>query len=188
MPEWDFSENFDFDNLYKTKTNPWGQDGSSIREKEYYNKSRKILRGFVDSGSYVAEIGSGLGYSTNAIGANIGFDISAEAVRKAKKNFPSLAFKVADIRKEVVSADIIILNELLWYILPKLQESLDNCDCDFLVVSQAFPQEQRWGKDIIDGFGGLFKFLKERYPITKAIYTDFGELNHGVISCIKQSI
>ena len=64
-----------------------------------------------------------------------------------------------------IKYDVVILNQLLWYILESLSETFENCFSILnpngrIMISQAFLQTpQKYGKDICDGFDGLISYL-----------------------------
>ena len=95
---------------------------------------------------------------------------------KAEELFPSLKFINFDIRDENfildTKYDVVVLNQLLWYILESLPETLTNCLSILkpngkMIISQAFLKTpQKYGKDICDGFYGLFDYLMDsKYDI-----------------------
>jgi hypothetical protein len=67
--------------------------------------------------------------------------------------------------------------ELLWYILEKLPQVFANIDAllknkGFLVFANSFLREQKYGREIIDGFDGLVRYVcseyLDKYRIVKA--------------------
>ena len=98
-------------------------------------------------------------------------DISKVAISKAIKLFPNLNFVSGDIRSTSgppdIKYDVIILNQLLWYVLECLYDTFENCFSMLnpngrIIISQAFLQTpQKYGKDICDGFGGLISYLSD---------------------------
>jgi SAM-dependent methyltransferase len=167
----------DFESLYRNDDNPWDQSGDIGEMSHYYKNSRKrLIREIVKiSPDSLLEIGCGLGYVTKYIldeNSNcdvFGMDISKTAISKAKKKFPNIEFIEGDIRSAGLKMhkkyDIIILNQLLWYVLTSLKQSIENCTSMLnpegkIIVSQAFLKTpQKYGKDICDGFEGLENFL-----------------------------
>jgi len=188
--------NIDCDKLYQKENIPWEQDGNGKRLKNYYQQSRDKLYILINKfGTNISEVGCGLGYCLNYLtnhkeGKFTGYDISPTAIKKASGLFPTLNFKVLDIRKEVVKDQMIILNELLWYVIKDLDKVLDNCKCKYLVINQSFLPVQKFDKDLINGFNGLVKYvLSKDYTIIHSDYDYLGKpLMNGVILCIKQNI
>jgi len=172
----------DFDGLYESDINPWGQDGSDDRMGEYYRHSRDnilhILNSKYSNRKTLLEIGCGLGYVVNYFSAKSGFqcsgaDISSIAINKAKEKYNNYDFYCFDIQEKALNTevtgkyDIVILNQVLWYVLENFNivfnnvEKLLNSNGVF-VISNAFTNEQRYGKDIVDGFGGLVQYVQNK--------------------------
>lgn len=171
----------DFDGLYENDDNPWGQNGEDKRLGEYYNYSRKnivnILNQYPSFGTELLEIGCGLGYVVEYFNQNtkyncIGADISNIAIKKARQNFKSYDFHCFDITQHDLEINqqynVVILNQLLWYLLENLDNVFENISKilspdGYLIVVNAFTDEQNYGKDIIDGFGGLITYIENNY-------------------------
>jgi len=180
----------DFESLYKNEDDPWSQSGDVGEIRHYYEHSRTELTNKLKeiNPDSLLEIGCGLGYTTKIIQKSLpscsvmGMDISKEAISRARKLFPDLDFVSGDIRSIYSSSsrcshsgmrasykkyDVIILNQLLWYILESLSKTFENCfsllkSGGRIVISQAFLRtSQKYGKDICDGFDGLMSFLKD---------------------------
>tara|TARA_R100001244_G_C5157564_1_gene130574 strand:+ start:773 stop:1420 length:648 start_codon:yes stop_codon:yes gene_type:complete len=169
----------DFESLYKNEDDPWNQSGKEGDISYYYTHSRRRLISQLKeiNPDSLLEVGCGLGYTTDIIqeslsGCNvIGMDISRMAITKAVKLFPYLYFVSGDISDtnfhSDIKYDVVILNQLLWYILESLSETIENCFSTLkpngrIVVSQAFLQvPQKYGKDICDGFDGLINYLND---------------------------
>ena len=162
---------------------PWGQSGRDEKWRVYYKFSRDKIIGLLKkleiSGSAL-EVGCGAGFALDHIYSecnNIevrGMDISYEAIRLAKEQFPKLQFFQGDITSSSISAgnkfEVIILNQILWYIVTSMEDAINNClkqiDNDgYLIISQAFLREpQRFASDIINGFSGLIVFMQNYFP------------------------
>lgn len=176
----------DFEGLYKNETDPWGQKGLDARLKDYYAFSRANLVSAVnylvdisEKHMDVLEIGCGFGYVTSELqkglsgkGKITGMDISRTAVTKAKSLFPDLEFVTGDICSKGLKAggkfDVVIMSQILWYILEKLPHVFENIDNllkkdGYLVFVNAFLKEQKYGKNIIDGFDGLARHVLVNY-------------------------
>lgn len=122
------------------------------------------------------DIGCGLGdlsYRIAAIGLDVtGMDCSSTAVSKAGSNFPQCRFICGDaLDKETISQvnpDIILLSELLWYILPALDELLDflrrNLPRTHIVNLLTFyPRgQQKYGTEWFTDLDGLRSYLEDR--------------------------
>ena len=174
----------DFEAVYNENNDPWGQSScTDISYKNYYNYSRNKINKFIKSlnkrNGSILEVGCGLGYVVDLIARNNqnlevnGSDISKKAIQSAKKNFPQYNFFVNDItsnKKEIDKKfDIVIFNQILWYILEKLDHSFLNSHHilkknGYFIISQAFFRSgQNYGKDIVNGFKGLDHVMKSKY-------------------------
>ena len=102
-----------------------------------------------------------------------GVDISGVAVERARKLFPKLNFIQADITLSSLDLagryDCLVLNQVLWYILHRMDVAVLNCrqllrPDGILIVSQAFLRaKQRYGKEVVGGFHGLLERFSNRY-------------------------
>ena len=167
----------DFESLYKNEDDPWNQSGKDGEISYYYAHSRKSLANQLKkiNPDSLLEVGCGLGYTTEIIQESlpecrvIGMDISSFSISKAATLFPNLDFMSGDISEinfhSDIKYDVVILNQLLWYILESLSETFENCFSILnpngrIMISQAFLQTpQKYGKDICDGFDGLISYL-----------------------------
>ena len=171
----------DFEGYYQHTEEPWDQSANSTMS-DYYNASRtrltEILKPICKDGK-VAEIGCGLGYVTEFLAKNlpnielVGFDISPTAIKKANALFPHLNFELLDItspelteKKQPQSFEVIVLNQVLWYILESLPQVLKNISTlirpnGYLLISNAFAREQRYGNDVIDHFDGAVNYFRQ---------------------------
>jgi SAM-dependent methyltransferase len=183
----------DFDGLYKDDEDPWHQSGASGEIKDYYEYSRKKLNSYLTEvyPTSLLEVGCGLGYTTQILQKNLpnchidAVDISEIAIQKAKKLFPNLSFSQGDISdlsfKTDKKYDVIVLNQLLWYVLQSLDTVFENCqkcinENGRIVISQAFlKSEQKYGKDICNGFEGLLKYLNG--DIQSSLKIEYHEYN-----------
>ena len=174
----------DFEAVYNENNDPWGQSScTDINYKIYYNYSRnklnKVIKSLNKRNGSILEVGCGLGFVVDLIARNNqnqevnGSDISKKAIQIAKKKFPQYNFFVNDVtsdKKEIDKKfDIVIFNQILWYILEKLDQSLLNShsmlkkDGHFIISQAFFRSEQKYGKDIVDGFFGLDSIMKPKY-------------------------
>ena len=173
----------DFEGLYLSTEDPWGQSGRDEKWRVYYKFSRDKIVGLLKkleiSGSAL-EVGCGAGFALDHIYSecnNIevrGMDISYEAIRLAREQFPKIEFFQGDITSSSIIAgnkfEVIILNQILWYIVTSMEDAINNClkqiDNDgYLIISQAFLREpQRFASDIINGFSGLIVFMQNYFP------------------------
>ena len=167
----------DFNSLYADDSMPWGQDGNDKRLKAYYNFSRKNLIRTVKrlkkrfKYKSALDIGCGLGYVTAMLAQHInvvGSDVSDIAVSKAKEIHTGIDFFAANICspdfKVKDKFDIVIVNGVLWYLLDSLPQVFNNIKAALnpggsLIIVHSFLENQRYGKDVIDGFDGLVRYL-----------------------------
>ena len=106
-------------------------------------------------------------------------------MKKASALFPQLRFEQWDIGDQSLSErvtdkfDVVILNQLLWYILEDLDAvfanvyELLNQDGKLLIVN-AFARNQRYGNAIVDGYSGAVKkFMSSgTFHLTESHYHD----------------
>ena len=185
-----------FESFYKNEDDPWSQSATSGEISNYYLHSRKRLTDQLKKikCNSLIDIGCGLGYTTNDMQQSLpntevlGMDVSPTAVMKARKLFPHLNFLEGNIGSKDLflekKYDVLVLNQLLWYILEGLSVSLENCFSMLsaggsVIFSQAFLRSpQRYGTDICDGFEGLISYLSNNTQHMFNIeYTDFDESN-----------
>jgi len=179
----------DFNGLYQSEDNPWGQDGTDERLGDYYEYSRlniiENLKPYTHH-KQMLEIGSGLGYVVDFFNKNLhltcdGADISSIAVEKARLNFPTYNFINVDIQSDNIQLekkyDVIVLNQVLWYVLEKFENVFENVfnllnKGGVFIITHAFIESQGYGKDIIDGFGGLVQYIennqKDKFNLVNA--------------------
>lgn len=175
----------DFDGLYRAEADPWGQGGSREDLASYYSFSRHrlamaLLALVGKSEGCRLEIGCGHGHAMAAVAKAIngtwtGIDISAAAIEQAKAIHHDHRFHVSDITgglpfppSSVGKFDVVILSQVLWYILPKLDDAVKNVIRltkmgGLVAVNQAFLRDQQYGREVIDGFHGALRFFDSRY-------------------------
>jgi len=158
-----------FNGLYRDVEDPWSQKGSQLHKPNRLSLIKQLEKLQPKS---ILDVGCGLGHLTQAIKILItndilGVDISKVCIEKAGSLFPDTKFQELDIRKEFPDRtfDVVILNGILWYILndldtivDKVANSLNDGGC--LIFVQAFIKNQRYAKDIIDGYSGLMKRIQ----------------------------
>lgn len=200
----------DFDALYREERDPWGQSAESGDMAAYYEVSRSNLAGAISRHiKRIAgfrwrglEIGCGHGWSTNHLAKTglewTGLDISETAISKAREIHPFHEYFHGDVRDydcslgRVNSYDVVVLSEILWYVLERLDDVMANATrfCvpgGLLCVSQAFLKgKQRYGTEIANGFHGALKLFLEHHPsltLIEATYDDSNSLahNHGLM-------
>ena len=197
----------DFDGLYASDPDPWDQSGEGERMADYYKDSRRLLnQSLADINPInVLEVGCGLGVSTRAIADSLpnarvdGVDISEIAVEKARRSFPDLQFYSGDIGAETFECgktgeyDVVILHNVLWYILHCLPRVCRNSirllnANGRLIVCNAFLSNQRFGRDIIDGFEGMksyaLNYWGKDFTEEHASRAEIGEEQEHIYGCL----
>jgi SAM-dependent methyltransferase len=189
----------DFEGYYKNESDPWGQSGGDKRLGKYYAYSRKNIVNHLSKIDVetVLEVGSGLGYVVDYINKNSsctceGADISNNAVNSAMTLFENYNFYCMDIQDSTTfiskKYDAVIVNQVLWYILDDFNIIFENIskllnENGYLIISQAFLEDQKYGVEIINGFGGLVQYVqniqKHRFKLLQAEYYSDEHLLHN---------
>lgn len=195
----------DFDGLYAQDLDPWGQSGTAGGDMaRYYRNARhrlcQAVQRHVFSRGERLEVGCGLGHvlpmlaDADPDGEWAGLDISQEAISRARWLHPEHLFLIGDIAGDLPARvgfsryEAVILNQVLWYILERMDRAVVNCrrilkPGGVLIVSQAFLKgRQRYGAEIADGFHGALRLFLERYPdlrLIEASYDDSDEFCHN---------
>lgn len=176
-----------FNIIYKEKKDPWCQ--SNINDSYYKlvrNKLVEILQYHININ--ILEIGCGNGFSTHYLYSNLknknntffGCDCSNIAIKNALENYSNISFFTHNIKNKftlTTKFDYVIFGDLLWYILDDLELCINNAieilnKNGKIIFYNAFLKEQRYGKNIIDGFEGLVNFIKTKFK-KKNIYYEF---------------
>ena len=182
----------DFEGYYQNNSDPWDQNSTDSDMSEYYKVSRlkllKVIKGII-SNQNILEIGCGLGLVTNMLDKELenslvsGVDISSTAIHKAKAQYSNILFYEGDIAdkqfKSEEQYDVVILNEMLWYVLEDIDlvinniyEILNTNGC--LIITMAFLNDQQYGKEIMNGYSGLLDYCRLRISsLFKIISKDF---------------
>jgi SAM-dependent methyltransferase len=193
----------DFDAKYEAEADPWDQSGQVGERAPYYEYSRaklvSRLAARLKPGAKGLEIGCGYGYVTALLAKNYymtGMDVAEKAIQRAEHLNPGIEYFRYDVTEPYIIEQagkfhFVVLGQCWWYILHELPTALRNClnyleTHGLLVVSQAFLKEQRYGKDIADGFDGALKLLmafsanpmsaKRSLQLVEAHYDDTGLL------------
>lgn len=172
----------DFEALYRAEADPWEQSGRGARTGYYAFSRRNLLARMachLPMDASCLEIGSGHGHLTamldRAFGRAFGMDISPAAIERAGQFHPHLRFIRGDITAGDFCApgrfDCVVLAQCWWYVLHEVDRALENAlscveDGGLLAVNQALLAEQRYGKNIADGFAGMLAILTSRRDMT----------------------
>ena len=157
----------------------------------------------IENKKTILEVGCGTGFVLNFLADNLpgsslsGFDISSIAIQHARQKFPKHDCTVGDIGSLKFAPeekyDIVIFNQILWYILENLQTAVFNAGKllrpgGHLRISMGYLKEQRYGLDIADGFDGCREFMeihhKQLFSLIYSQLDDSGDflLNDGLHS------
>lgn len=173
----------DFEGLYKSESDPWGQSGSgdNYSMNEFYRVSRQIVCDRVCiavrelSSRYdpvgVCEVGSGSGYLTSMLSDRVpdaaitGVDVSQAAVDKARLLFPRVRFETHDILRSKLGfrVNVVVLSNLLWYVIHDLRgltknivSGFDRGGAGIIIVQNAlFKDAQAYGADVVSSIGSM---------------------------------
>jgi len=161
----------EFEEMYRDFEDPWEQ---STREKHAIEK--KIGLDFIRQHDYkrIVEFGCGFGDYTNQLndtaGDVLGIDISETAIRKAKQKYPRIRFSVGDILDfdllREYQPDCIVLAEISWYILDKIDEFQRFLKNEYYGGEVAFlhtlmtysPGEQKYGGEYFSDLQGIMNY------------------------------
>lgn len=167
----------DFAALYSSDPDPWDQSAKAGEMADYYAYSRHVLVESLwrhQAGPRGLEIGCGHGHLTDELNRRVaptfGIDISEEAVAKASTLHPRHKFVQGDVTADEFKAepaDFVIWAQCLWYVLHRVDVAIFNTlrclpSGGLFVVSQAFLREQRYGRDVCDGFHGAVRLFLDR--------------------------
>lgn len=197
----------DFDGLYRNEQDPWQQSSSDGPLGRYNVHSRArlltVLRryGWQYQGWKGLEVGCGHGQVTALLADAFpqslwrGIDISYTAVVKANEGYhhSRYSFACANILDAetlvgLLSSDVIIFSQMFWYVLHDIDRAVNNAyhllnPKGLFIVSQAFLKEQRYGKEIADGFPGTVRLFIDRYAdkleLVYACYDNSGKFVHN---------
>lgn len=194
----------EFEQMYtKSEGIPWNQDKEAYAI--YSNFIIEMMKSMNITYNNILDIGCGLGFFSQRLkkfGKVTGIDISITAVQKAKESFPDVNFFAVDIKNKNLNFvkeyykkfELIILKEIIWYILPEINQVIDNIssllhDRSYLIVSQFFPPLDIafYGKDKIPSPEALLNLFKINYyqPIYLNVLNRFEVSDEGpLVTCM----
>ena len=169
-----------FNGLYRDVEDPWSQQCGQSHKPNRLALIKDLSELQPKS---ILDVGCGLGHLTQAAKTLItddvlGVDISKVCVERATQLFPDTKFQVLDIRNSLPDRtfEVIILNGILWYMLKDLDAVVDKIansftDGGYLIFVQAFISNQRYAKDIIDGYSGLIERIQsyKQFDLQKTV-------------------
>ena len=170
----------DFESMYQNCDDPWEQS-SRENDRTEKNIAIQLLKRY--NCKSVVEIGCGKGYFTNILHQHdfdvTGIDISPTAIQKAKEKFPNIKFKVGDILDfdiyGIAKQQCILLSEVTWYILDKLQDFLtfyNTTQNIYLLHLLSFyaPGRQKYGTEYFTNIDSMLKYFNLDYMEYGQIY------------------
>jgi SAM-dependent methyltransferase len=174
----------DFDNMYRhAKGIPWDQDKHC--DRWYAEVGMLMLK---DQAPYdtILEIGCGLGFfaaklkkiSRRGTGKVEAFDVSRNAIEKARRLHPGIKFYVDNVSdgsfRPRHQYDLVVVKDVFWYVFEHMQTAIRNIDAcvkpkGLLYIGQSFPalESAFIGKEVI----GSPEVLKEYFSAYAPLYT-----------------
>ena len=168
--------------MYQDVDDPWEQT-----TREEWASEKAVALNLIKklNAKKVIELGCGLGHYTHKIqelGVDVlGVDVSKTAIDKAKSNYTDCDFAVGDILDFSIykeyQPDIIVMAEITWYILDKLDEFIAFLSSElpntYLIhLLTTYPDGvQQYGTD-------KFTNLKQIMSYFKMEYFEWGEISY----------
>lgn len=164
----------EFEEMYRDFADPWEQTREAFAEEKAI--ALRAIRALAPR--TVVELGSGLGHFTKRIKAEgvpnvIGVDISTTALEKARAHAPECTFVAADILDfsmyERFQPDVIVMAEITWYVLDKLDRFLAHLretrpDTYLIHLLTTYAEgEQRYGSQYFTNLAGILAYFKMNY-------------------------
>jgi len=182
----------DFEGMYRDVPDPWGCESEADSLNNIIFLEMLFDKQRYDS---ILDIGCGLGHFTerlyrrNGGGRVCGSDISETAVDKARLRYPRLDFRIMNVLREGIPEryGLVVLSEVLWYVLDdlagvfgRIKDALAADGC--LGIKQYFPDDQRFGRDVLPGVPGFENFIRESgLFIQEATVSCRGENGDGTV-------
>jgi len=181
----------EFEKMYQDYDDPWKQT-----TREEWASEKAVALNLIEKLKVrrVIELGCGLGHFTNKIAQTgvevLGIDISETAIRKAKNSFPNCQFRTADVFEYSIyrefNPDLIIMAEITWYILDKLDAFITFIKNEmpqiYLIhLLTTYPEGiQKYGRD-------KFTNLQKIMSYFGANYLEWGEINYPEMNSCKRT-
>lgn len=192
----------DFDNMYRhAKGIPWDQDE---RCHHWYAEVGMLMLKEHAPYDSILEIGCGLGYIAAKLkgfakGSVDAFDVSPEAIRKARSLHAGIGFYVDNVAKTSFRPhhqyDLVVIRDVFWYVFPKMETVVGNINgCvkprGSLYIAQSFPalDGPYVGKEVIPNPDALMKYFSNYNPVYTALLRNHQLVKDGPILhflCIK---
>ncbi len=153
-----------FEEMYQNIDDPWYCGEAQALQ---YDLMLCLLDRINLKGTKVLDIGCGRGAFTARLRKQLpkaeilAVDVAPMAIKKAKRDYSDIDFRVMDIKKEYKKIkekfDLIIMSGLMWYILPEFREIMNYLmenvlkKNGYFLTFQPFykPQEQKYGNEIV---------------------------------------
>jgi hypothetical protein len=83
--------------------------------------------------------------------------------------------------------DIVLLHQMLWYVVDDLEKVIHHArqqltpqPSSIVIISQAFPRAQRFGKEVLNGYEGAVEYFKSQpgFNLIHTRYDDSKALPH----------
>jgi hypothetical protein len=163
-----------FEEMYRDFDDPWVQTANEENASEKVAGLNVIKQLNLNT---VVEFGSGLGVYTNQISKIydnvVGIELSETAIEKAKKRYPHLMFRQGEFPDFdyllEAQPDCIVMAEITWYILPRLEEFLNFMKVKLpetwlLHTLMTYPPEtQSYGKEYFSDLSAIRKYFGMNY-------------------------
>lgn len=188
----------DFEGMYRHADGaPWEQD---VRSRQWHAAvGLAMLKEQAPYGA-ILEIGCGLGFIAAQVGEEMGgpgavveaFDVSATAVRRARRLHSGVMFYTDDIMRKGFrprrTYDLVILRDVLWYVcqrMPVIVDHIGRCvkPGGLLYVAQSFPALAKpfVGKRVIPNPQRLVRWFSGYRPVSTALLRNHDLAQDGPI-------
>jgi SAM-dependent methyltransferase len=172
----------EFEKMYQDYDDPWEQ---SVKEVNSTDKAIAINLIKKVSANRVMEVGCGFGIFSNQVhelGCKaLGVDISQTAIDKARTRYPDCEFVKGDLLDFDIyrefKPDVIVLAEITWYVLDKLDAFIDFLkkempDVYLIHLLTTYPVGvQKFGNEKFTNLSGILGYFK-------ATYYEYGEITY----------
>lgn len=201
----DYWVNGEFERMYQDIDDPWG---CSAHSDSFDNQVFRLmvlenLTKLSANDKKILDIGCGTGDSTYQLFSLIsnpvemtGIDTSLTAISKATEKYGSIKFENKNILFDDIDSgfDCICLSEVIWYILDDLYAVFSKLSSSLningvIAIKQYFPNDQKFGKEILDGLLGFENFIDSirfNFEKTSNIIIDHGFSGKVILITLKK--